>query len=268
MSCTGDGAAERRFDRDFLLSQEKRNQVVELWEVEKYGLDCFGDPNHVHLYGMPPREWYQRGVRILARTCLEAVKDPLGNKIGSDLAEVVSRATGHPPIGVVDPFAGSCNGLYSMLSHLPGSKGIGFELDAKVFELTSRNIAHLKAPIQLIEGSYKDLGSKHRHPLDHLVVVFLGPPWGDALKPETGLHLDQTKPPILEIVRDFEDVYGSQAVLYATEVHEVNEPTALKAVQDAFDWTDLRIYDVNAPGLQHGILMGTRRWSPSLPQSR
>ena len=71
--------ANRKYDRDFLLSQEKRNQVVELWEVEKYGRDCFNDPNHVHLYGMPPKEWYERGVRILARTCREAVKDPLGN---------------------------------------------------------------------------------------------------------------------------------------------------------------------------------------------
>src|SRR5215470_6043901 len=96
MSNTGAGAAERKYDRDFLLSQEMRNQIAELWEIEKYGLDCFGDPNHVHLYGMPPREWYQRGVRILARTCLEAVKDQLGNKIGSDVAEVVSRATGPP----------------------------------------------------------------------------------------------------------------------------------------------------------------------------
>ena len=76
----------------------------------------------------------------------------------------------------------------------------------------------------------------------------------------TGLHLDRTKPPILEIVRDFEQVYGSQPVLYVTEVPEVNEPTALKAVEAAFDWTDLRIYDVNVPGLQHGILLGTRRW--------
>jgi hypothetical protein len=37
---------------------------MELWEVEKYGRDCFGDPDHVHLYGMPPKEWYDRGVRI------------------------------------------------------------------------------------------------------------------------------------------------------------------------------------------------------------
>ena len=36
-----------------------------------------------------------------------------------------------------------------------------------------------------------------------------------------------------------------------------NEPKAVEAV---FDWSDLRIYDVNVPGLQHGVLLGTRRW--------
>jgi hypothetical protein len=225
-----------------------------------HGKDCFGDPNHVHLYGMPPKEWYDRGVRILARTCLEAVKDALGNKIGEDIAEVVARASDKRPIGVIDPFAGSCNGLYAILRHLPGSKGIGFEVEQVVFDLTTRNIARLNAPIELVHGGYKDLVAARKYPADHGLVVFLGPPWGDALQPVTGLHLDRIKPPILEIVRDFEQVYGSQPVLYVTEIHEVNEPTALKAVEAAFDWSDLRIYDVNVPGLQHGILLGTRRW--------
>ena len=253
-------SANPKYGRDFLLSPEKRNQLVELWEVEKYGRDCFNDPSHVHLYGMTPKEWYARGVRILARTCLEAVKDPLGNKIGSDIAEVVARSSGNRTVGVVDPFAGSCNGLYAILCHLPGSKGIGFEVEATVFDLTTRNIAHLDAPIELVRGSYKDLVGSRRHPADHLIVVFLAPPWGDALQPDTGLHLDRTKPPILEIVHDFEQVYGAQPVLYVTEVHEVNEPKALKAVEAAFDWSDLRVYDVNVPGLQHGVLLGTRRW--------
>jgi hypothetical protein len=44
--------SDQKYDRDFLLSPEKRNQLVELWEAEKYGRDCFNDPNHVHLYGM------------------------------------------------------------------------------------------------------------------------------------------------------------------------------------------------------------------------
>jgi hypothetical protein len=57
-----------RYDREFLLSPAKRNQIVELWEVEKFGRDSFGDPDAVSLYGMPPAEWYAKGVRILART--------------------------------------------------------------------------------------------------------------------------------------------------------------------------------------------------------
>jgi hypothetical protein len=209
---------------------------------------------------MAPKDWYKRGIRILARTCLEAVKDPLGNKIGEGIAEVVARSHGSRSIGVVDPFAGSCNGLYAILQHLPGARGIGFEIEPIVFDLTTRNIAHLNAPIELVRGSYKELIRTWRLPADYRIVVFLAPPWGDALHPVTGLHLDRTKPPILEIVRDFEQVYGSQPVLYVTEVHEVNEPAALKAIESAFDWTDLRIYDVNVPGLQHGILLGTSRW--------
>jgi hypothetical protein len=253
---------EPKYDRDFLLSPEKRNELVDLWEVEKYGRDCFGDADHVHLYGMSPRERWERGVRILARTCLEAVKDPLGHAIGRDVAKVIARATGALKVGVIDPFAGSCNGLYCMLRHLPDATGIGFEVEQSVYDLTMRNIAHLNAPIDLVFGSYKNHLASRRHPVDHLIVVFLAPPWGDALHPVTGLHLDRTKPPILEIVRDFEQVYGSQPTLYVTEVHEVNEPIALNTVRSAFDWDDLRLYDVNVPGLQHGILLGTRRWSP------
>ena len=109
----------RKYDRDFLLSPTKRNELVELWEVEKYERDCFNDPDHVRLYGLPPKAWYDRGVRILARTCLEAVKDPLGNKIGRDIAEVVLPAAGNRAVEVVDPFACSCNTTAS-----PGSQGL------------------------------------------------------------------------------------------------------------------------------------------------
>jgi hypothetical protein len=30
-------ASNRKFDRDFILSPEKRNHVIDLWEVENYG---------------------------------------------------------------------------------------------------------------------------------------------------------------------------------------------------------------------------------------
>ena len=140
----GDSAASvPRYDRNFLLSPAKRNQIVELWEVEKFGRDSFGDPDAVALYGMRPSEWYAKGVRILARTTLEAVRDPLGNRIGADVARVAAMTPQDTLFGVVDCFAGSCNGLYSILRHLPRAEGIGFEFEPLIFEMSARNVASL-----------------------------------------------------------------------------------------------------------------------------
>ena len=83
MASQGSDRSAPKYDRDFLFSPAKRHEILELWEVERYGRDCFGDPDHVHLYGMPPKEWWGRGMRILARSCIEAVKDPFGDATGS-----------------------------------------------------------------------------------------------------------------------------------------------------------------------------------------
>jgi hypothetical protein len=83
------------YDRAFLLSDGKRNQVMELWEVQQFGIDSFADPEYVCLYGMPPTEWYRRGIRLLARTTLEAVRDRLGDLIGQDVARVLHKAPSH-----------------------------------------------------------------------------------------------------------------------------------------------------------------------------
>jgi hypothetical protein len=81
-----------KYDRAFLLSDDKRNQVVELWEVQQFGLDSFSDPEYVCIYGMSPTEWYRRGIRLLARTALEAVRDRLGDLIGQDVARVLQMS--------------------------------------------------------------------------------------------------------------------------------------------------------------------------------
>ncbi len=121
----------------------------------------------------------------------------------------------------------------------------------------------LNANIELVKGSYKGLLAAHRFPTDHCVVSFLAPPWGDALSAENGLDLSRTTPPIAEIVDDLERVYGEQPILHVTQVHERLEPSSLVALKRKLDWSDLLIYDVNVPGMQHGILLGTRRWVPS-----
>jgi len=254
------GAAQPHYDRDFLLSAGKRNQVMELWEVEKFGIDSFGDPDYVSIYGMKPAQWYARGVRLLARTTLEAVRDQLGAMIGEDVARRVAGAPTGTPFGVIDPFAGSCNGLYWVLRQVPNATGLGFELDKSVFTLTSRNLALLTLPIELVEGDYRELLGRRRFPPDHCLVVCLGPPWGDALTAAEGLDLGRTYPPIAEIVDDFERACPENPVLYVIESHERLVSASLAALRRKFTDSDLQVYDVAAPHGRRAVLFGTNRW--------
>ena len=252
-----------RYDRDFLLNPAKRDQIVELWEVEKFGRDSFGDPGAVSLYGMTPAQWHARGVRILARTTLEAVRDPLGNRIGEDVARVAATAPPGSAFGVVDPFAGSCNALFWILQHLPGAEGLGFEFEQVIFDMTARNIASLGAPIRLLRGDYSKLLDQHRFPCTHRIVAFLAPPWADALSAQAGLDLGRTKPPIGRIVDDLERIYSSNPILYVTEVHERLVPGPLAALRSRFEWSELNVYDIPGPTGRHGVLLGTKRWRAS-----
>lgn len=250
------------YDRAFLLSDGKRNQVMELWEVQQFGIDSFSDPEYVCIYGMSPTEWYRRGVRLLARTTLEAVQDKLGDMIGKDVESVIQNAPPTTTFAIIDPFAGSCNGLYWILCHVRNSKGLGFEIDKTIFEMTKRNISSLDRPIELIHGDYKSLLGTHRFPVDQFIVAFLAPPWGDALSETTGLDLQRTKPPITDIIDDFERVYEDNRILYVTQVHQNIEPISLANLKKRFDWSDLRIYDINVEGMKHGVLLGMNRWVP------
>ena len=249
-----------RYDRDFLLSPAKRNQTIELWEVEKFGRDSFGDPDAVSLYGMRPAEWYAHGVRILARTALEAVRDPLGARIGQDVARIAATAPLGSAFGVIDPFAGSCNALFSILRHLPGAEGLGFEYEQSIFDMTTRNLASLGSPIRLVHGDYRTLLGQHRFPANYRIVAFLAPPWADALNAKTGLDLGRTKPPIADIIDDFEHAYPDRPLLYVVEVHERLVPGPLEELRDRFEWSEISIYEIAGPTGRHGVLLGTKRW--------
>jgi len=251
------------YDRALLLSPEKRNHVMELWEVQRYGRDSYGDADYVRLYGMSPVEWHQRGVQLLARTTVECVRDALADLIGADVARVLQRAAAGQDVTVIDPFAGSCNSLYWILRHLPKAQGIAFEMDPTIFAITKANIAFLDRPITLTQGDYRSLLPSHPVPEDHLMVIFVAPPWGEALDPLTGLDLARTHPPITEVIDDMDALYQSQPVLYVIQIFERLEPASLAMVRQQLDWSETHIYGVNAAGMRHGILLGSRQWIPS-----
>src|SRR5215467_3307310 len=96
------------YNRELLLHGAKRNEVLTLAEIKRYGLDTFADADYLSIYGMRPEEWYSRGVRVLGRTAVECTPDTLADHIGLDVASVAQRMPWNRFV-VVDQFAGSCN---------------------------------------------------------------------------------------------------------------------------------------------------------------
>ena len=115
------------YDRQLLLLGAKRNAVLDLSEVLRYGTESYGDANYVSVYGLQPAEWDARGIRLLGRTAVECTRDQLADAIGRDIATTASSTATDLLTGalVIDPFGGSGNTLYWILQHMPRAHGPG-----------------------------------------------------------------------------------------------------------------------------------------------
>ena len=267
---TGQDAEEKpaTYDRQLLLQGTKRNAVLTLWEVKRYGADSFHDEDYVSIYAMRPDEWYAKGIRLLGRTAVECTRDALGNAIGKEIAITAAKAPQSSAALVIDLFAGSANTLVWILHHLPGARGLAFELDARVFELTAMNLASLALPIDYRNTDYRSGVADAAAATDQLLITFIAPPWADALSKTAGLDLRRTTPPIIEIVDTLFDRFRNNRLLFAVQVYETVDAESLAELQTRFDWSALHIYDLNEPGENHGILLGTLGWTPFASPAR
>jgi hypothetical protein len=55
---------------------------------------------------------------------------------------------------------------------------------------------------------------------------------------------------------------GRHKLLLAVQVYETVEPTSLAGLTARFPWSARRVYDISAPGHNHGLLLGTWGWAP------
>jgi hypothetical protein len=250
------------YDRQLLLNGPKRNEVLELWEVWRYGIDSYNDADYVSIYGLRPAEWYAKGIRLLGRTAVECTRDDLGEAIGNDAAVVAAKAPRNGKPLVVDLFAGSGNTMYWLLRHLPGSEGYGCESDGRVFQLTQRNLTALSLPIDIRNADYRSGMAGISLATNQLLIAFIAPPWGDALDATYGLDLRRTVPPVIEILDLLFRTFAFNKLLCAIQIYEAVNAESLADLQSRFDWSTMRIYTLNAPGQNHGILLGSKQWAP------
>ena len=75
-------------------------------------------------------------------------------------------------------------------------------------------------------------------------------------------HLRRTTPPTTEIVDFLLHRFSQNRLLCAIQVYEVVLPVSMAELRARFDWSTRRIYELNMPGQNHGILLGTKGWAP------
>jgi hypothetical protein len=131
-----------------------------------------------------------------------------------------------------------------------------------VFQLTRQNLAALSWPVSFQNVDYQTGLTGVTQSPNQLVIVFVAPPWGDALDMKSGLDLANTKPPITEIIDLIAQRFQGVPLLFAIQVFEHVESASLEAVQRRLSWSRLEKYALNVPGHNHGLLMGTKGWSP------
>ena len=64
-----------------------------------------------------------------------------------------------------------------------------------------------------------------------------------------------------EIVDLVARTFSRQPVLLATQVYGTVAPASLDEVTSRVAWSALKRYDINAPGHNHGLVLGTLGWT-------
>jgi hypothetical protein len=142
------------------------------------------------------------------------------------------------------------------------ARGVGFESDAGVFRLTRQNMAALRLQIEIHNTDYLSGLTDLCVSPDERLITFIAPPWGDALRETSGLDLRRTTPPITKIVDFLFHRFSQNRLLCAVQVYEIAAPVSMAELRARFDWSTVRVYQMNAPGQNHGIFLGTRGWAP------
>jgi hypothetical protein len=172
----------------------RRYDALSLDEVVQVGRTLFGDPEGLSFYGLPPAVWYERGVRLLGRTCVEATPDVTAQPIARTVHALLGRS---PRVGVVDLFAGSGNLMFHIAQALSAA-GCGVEADEAVWRHTDANLRIVGATADV---RYGDWLSYFADPLSVDTSVYvLSPPWGNAFSFADGLDITRTNPPIPLII--------------------------------------------------------------------
>ncbi|KAJ9461848.1 hypothetical protein DIPPA_22627 [Diplonema papillatum] len=172
------------------------------------------------MYGYSTKVFEDSGCQLLGRMLVETKLDHYAVRAKAVLSEILGspdlmrRPTG---LTVIDPFAGAGNLLYHVcqMRVSPASafgpsdrvpvQGIGFELDAAVFDIAEQNFKsfgpdEVRPILHNADCLTADLSGV---PPDDHVVVLVDPPWAESGYETGRMELAKTKPPVPDVIRSY-----------------------------------------------------------------
>ena len=129
-----------------------------------------------------------------------------------------------------------------------------------VFELASKNLSIAGLDIDLRHDSYQHGLQALGQPGEDLLIVFVAPPWGHALSEGSALDLRRTQPPVAEALDVTTAAVGHHKLLFAIQAFQTVQPDSLAELTARFPWSEMKVYDINPPGRNPGLLLATHGW--------
>jgi hypothetical protein len=68
---------------------------------------------------------------------------------------------------------------------------------------------------------------------------------------------------VAEVIDVTTAALGQRKLLFAVQVYETVESSSLAEVAARFSWSAMKVYDINAPGQKHGLLLASWNWVPA-----
>jgi hypothetical protein len=133
-----------------------------------------------------------------------------------------------------------------------------------VFGASRRNLSILSLDLELLHVDFEAGLKALTVAEDGLLIVFVAPPWGDALSEASGLDLRRTTPPVAAIVDLIAAAFPRQRLLLAIQIYETVDRSSLEEVTARFDWSAVKTYEIDAPGKNHGLVLASIGWRPAV----
>lgn len=240
--------------RNYLLFSPKKENILTLEEILHVEKNYYGEEDLLSLYGLTPKLYYSKGIRILGRTAIECTVDIQAKEFAKTASHICHLFFPNSFPIVIDLFAGSGNTLFHIASKLKAITSLGFEKNFQLFHKTKSNFNLINFKCEWVHGDSLELISQYTFDTSTPLVFIISPPWGTGFDFKKGLDLQKTSPPIPHILLHLLNIFKYHPTYFFIQVYQKLVAESLAPINCMFNYSFLEVKHVMKEGMNTGLL--------------